>query len=52
MPSYHGDSWKLVLLQVLPVELPGHGSRMREPRVTDLCTLSCHIVDALSDHMQ
>ncbi|KAF6261033.1 Alpha/Beta hydrolase protein [Scenedesmus sp. NREL 46B-D3] len=35
-------------VQVLPVELPGHASRMREPRTTDLCQLSCQIVDALA----
>lgn len=38
--------------QVLPVELPGHGSRMAEPRVTDLCSLACQIVDALGSSFQ
>ncbi|WIA33547.1 hypothetical protein OEZ86_006671 [Tetradesmus obliquus] len=35
-------------VQVLPVELPGHASRMREPCTTNMCQLSCQIVDALA----
>lgn len=36
--------------QVVPVELPGHGSRMKEPRLTDLCQLSRQAVDAVEPY--
>lgn len=43
---------QLQLLQVLPVELPGHGSRMKEPRFTSLCELSAQAVDALEPQLR
>eukprot|EP00878_Enallax_costatus_P021992 GHUV01023314.1.p1 GENE.GHUV01023314.1~~GHUV01023314.1.p1 ORF type:complete len:203 (+),score=34.45 GHUV01023314.1:785-1393(+) len=50
MGAWAYQSWSERLapqIQVLPIELPGHGSRMREPRVTDLCQLSCQIADVI-----
>ena len=38
--------------QVMPIELPGHGSRMKEPRVTNLCEISCQAVDAIQPHIR
>jgi surfactin synthase thioesterase subunit len=35
-------------VQVLPVELPGHGTRIKEPCCTDLVALSRQAVDALT----
>eukprot|EP00879_Flechtneria_rotunda_P020393 GHRR01021455.1.p1 GENE.GHRR01021455.1~~GHRR01021455.1.p1 ORF type:complete len:251 (+),score=68.91 GHRR01021455.1:166-918(+) len=34
-------------VQVLPIELPGHGSKMKQSRTTNLCQLSCQVVDAI-----
>lgn len=39
-------------LQVMPIELPGHGSRMKEPRLTDLCQLSAEAVAAIEPHIR
>jgi surfactin synthase thioesterase subunit len=52
-PAMHlTTSCWLSRVQVLPVELPGHGSRMKEPRVTNLCQLSQQAVAALEPHIR
>lgn len=49
-PAHPDHGW--CCLQVMPIELPGHGSRMKEPRLTDLCPLSTEAVAAIEPHIR
>jgi surfactin synthase thioesterase subunit len=45
--AYHSWQRHLPSVALLPVELPGRNTRMREPCYTDLCALAKDAVSAL-----